>query len=86
MRTVFLVGDLSAQNTTKCALPGKSMNFGTQVLQTMLFKKIDGSTFLRPFHGRHLGFQNGRHVKPIFGNISGTKRARKLILVATPPF
>ena len=52
----------------------------------MLINKIDGNKFSRFVHGRHLGFQNGRHLKPIFLNILETKAARKFIPGAIPPF
>ena len=70
----------------KCALPDKSVNFGTQVPYAFKVKKNDGSTLPRPFYGRHLGFQDGRHREPIFLNIRDTKIAREFISVATPTF
>ena len=57
----MLVGDLSAEYGPKCALPAKFLVFGIQVVMTTPFKNFDGSNFLGQVHGRHLGFQNGRH-------------------------
>ena len=80
------MGDLSAEYGPKCALPAKFLVFGIQVVMTTPFKNFDGSNFLGQVHGRHLGFQNGRHQGPIFLNISKTKTATELILAARPPF
>ena len=78
------MGDLSAENGPKCALPAKIVIFGTQIVMIILFKNSDGSNFLGQVHGRHLGFQNGRLRGPIFFNISKTRTAREFIPVAIP--
>ena len=54
---------------TKCALLDRIVNFGTQIVK----RYFDGSKLVHPVFGRHLGFQNGRHLGPIFSNISKKK-------------
>ena len=46
------------------------MNFGTQIVKISLYGNFDGSKLVRPHFDRHLVFQNGRHLGPIFRNIS----------------
>ena len=40
------------------------MNFGTQIVEIFLYRNFDGSKLVRSVFGRHLGFQNGRHLGP----------------------
>ena len=56
------------------------MNFGTQIVKIYLYRNFDGSKLARPDFGRHLGCQNGRHLGPIFRNISRRKTIRELII------
>ena len=64
---------------TKCALLDKIMSFGTQIVKILLYRNFDASKLARPVFGRHLGFQNDRHLEPIFSNISRRKTIRELI-------
>ena len=49
---------------TGCELPDKIVNFGTQIVKILLYRNFDESKLARPDFGRHLGFQNGRHLGP----------------------
>ena len=66
----LLVGALKSIYEMKCALLDKILNFGTQIVKIFLYRNFDGSKLVRPVFGRHLGFQNGRHLGPIISNIS----------------
>ena len=57
--------------------------FGTQSALPVLINTIDESTFLRHIY-RQISFQNGRHWRPIFFNISATNRARVIISTDIP--
>ena len=74
-----LVGALKSIYEMKCALLDKIVNFGTQIVKIFLYRNFDGSKLVRPVLGRHLGFQNGRHMGPIFSNISKRKTLGELI-------
>ena len=75
---VLLVGALKSIYEMKCALLDKIVNFGTQIVKIFLYRNFDGSKLVRPVFGRHLGFQNGRHMGPIFSNISKRKTLGEL--------
>ena len=55
------------------------MNFGSQIVKISLYRNFDGSKLVRPRFSRHLGFQNGRHLGPIFSNISQRKTIGELV-------
>ena len=74
-----LVGALKSIYEMKCALLDKILNFGTQIVKIFLYRNFNGSKLVRPVFGRHLGFKNGRHLGPIFSNISKRKTPRELI-------
>ena len=74
-----IVGALKSIYEMKCALLDKIVNFGTQIVKIFLYRNFDGSKLVRPVFGRHLGFQNGRRLGPIFSNISKRKTLRELI-------
>ena len=73
------MGALKSIYGMKCALLDKIVNFGTQIVKIFLYRNFDGNKLVRPVFGRHLGFQNGRHLGPIFNNISKKKKLRVLI-------
>ena len=75
----MIVGALKSIQEMKCALLDKIVNFGTQIVEIFLYRIFDGSKLVRPVFDRHLGFQNGRHLGPIFSNISKRKTLRELI-------
>ena len=75
----LIVGDLKSIYEMKCALLDKIVNFGTQIVNIFLYRNFDGSKLVRPVFGRHLGFQNGRHMGPIFSNISKRETFGELI-------
>ena len=77
--SVTLVGALKSIYEMMCALLDKNVNFGTQIGEIFLYRNFDGSKLVRPVFGRHLGFQNGRHLGPIFRNISKRKTLREFI-------
>ena len=54
------MGALKSIYEMKCALLDKIVNFGTQIVEIILYRNFDGSKLVRPVFGRHLGFQNGR--------------------------
>ena len=74
-----LVGALKSIYEMKCALLDKIVNFGTQIVEIFLYRNFDGSKLVRPVFGRHLCFQNGRHLKTIFSKILQSKTLRELI-------
>ena len=76
---IALVGALKSIYEMKCALLDKIVNFGTHIVEIFLYRNFDGSKLIRPVFGRHLGFQNGRHLGPIFSNILKSKTLRELI-------
>ena len=63
----------------RCVLLDKIVDFGTHIVEILLYRNFDGSMLARPYFGCHLGFQNGRHLGPIFSNISRRKTIRQLI-------
>ena len=71
--SVLVVGAPKSIYEMKCALLDKMVNFGTQIVEIFLYRNFDGSKLVRPVFSRHLGFQNGRHLGPIFSNISKRK-------------
>ena len=73
------MGALKSIYVMKCALLDKIVNFSTQIVEIFLYRNFDGSKLVRPVFGRHPGFQNGRHLGPIFSNISKRKALRELI-------
>ena len=73
------MGALKSIYEMKCAPLDKTVNFGTQIVEIFLYKNFDGSKLVRLLFGRHLGFQNGRHLGPIVSNISKRKTLRELI-------
>ena len=75
----LLVGALKSIYEMKCALLDKIVNFGTHIVEIFLYRNFDGSKLIRPVFGRHLGFQNGRHLGLIFSNILKSKTLRELI-------
>ena len=77
--SIIIVGDLKSIYEMKCALLDKIVNFGTQIVKIFLYRNFNGSKLVRPVFGRHLGFQNGRHMGPIFSNISKRKTFGELI-------
>ena len=70
---IVIVGALKSIYEMRCALLDKILNFGTQIAKIFLYRNFDGSKLVRPVFGRHLGFQNGRHLGPIISNISKRK-------------
>ena len=68
-----LVGALKSIYEIKCALVDKIVNFGTQIVEISPYRNFDGRKLVRSVFGRHLGFQNDRHLGPIFSNISKRK-------------
>ena len=74
-----VVGALKAIYEIKCAFLDKIVNFGTQIVKIFLYRNFDGSKLVRPVFGRHIGFQNGRHLGPIFSIISKRKTLKELI-------
>ena len=76
---VTIVGALKSIYEMKCALLDKIVNFGTQIVEIFLYRNFDGSKLVRPVFGRHLCFQNGRLMGPIFSNISKRKTLEELI-------
>ena len=76
---IHIVGALKSIYELKCALLDKIVNFGTQIVEIIMYRNFDGSKLVRPVFGRHLGFQNGRHLGPIFSNISKRKTLKELI-------
>ena len=74
-----IVGALKSIYEMKCALLDKIVNFGTQIAKIFLYRNVDGSKLVRPVFGRHPVFQNGRHLGPIFSNISKRKALKELI-------
>ena len=76
---IYIVGALKSIYEMKCALLDKIVNFGTQIVEIFLYRNFDGSKLVRPVFGRHLSFQNGRHMGPIFSNISKRKTLEELI-------
>ena len=75
----LVVGALKSIYEMKCELLDKILNFSTQIVEIFLYRNFDGSKLVRPVFGRHLGFQNGRHLGPIFSTISKRKTLRELI-------
>ena len=73
------MGALKSIYEMKCALLDKIVNFGTHIVEIFLYRNFDGSKLIRPVFGRHFVFQNGRHLGPIFSNISKSKTLRELI-------
>ena len=76
---MVVVGAHKSIYEMKCALLDKIVNFGTQIVRIFPYRNFDGSKLVRPVFGRHLGFQNGRHLGPIFSNILKRKTPRELI-------
>ena len=52
----LIVGSLKSIYEMKCALLDKIVNFGTQIVEILLYRNFDGSKLVRPIFGRHLGF------------------------------
>ena len=64
----IIVRALKSIYEMKCARLDKIVNFGTQIVKIFLYRNFDGSKLVRPVFGRHLGFQNGRHLGPIWSH------------------
>ena len=48
-----------------CALLDTIVNFGTQIVQILLYRDFDRNKLARPDFNRHFGFQNGRQLGPV---------------------
>ena len=55
MTLMLLVGAFKSIYEMKCALLDKIVNFGTQIVEIILYRNFDGGKLVRPVFGRHLG-------------------------------